>query len=64
MRDVTEEITQTLEWMVADMDFRRRQTGLDSDGQSPQWEMAKALLANLKAGKIECGVVQEGDGPC
>jgi len=52
--DVTEQIQVSLDWMAADMDFRRSQTGLDSDPLSPEMVMVHELLAEFKAGRIEC----------
>ncbi len=52
--DVIADVRETLEWMVADMNFRRQQTGLESDPVSPEMQKAMALLEDLRAGRIEC----------
>ena len=54
MDEVTQQITRTLRWMKRDMDFRREQTGLDGDAQSPEMVLAGELLAELEAGNIQC----------
>jgi len=52
--DVTEQIQVSLEWMAADMDFRRSQTGLESDPLSPEMVLVHKLLEDFAAGRIEC----------
>jgi hypothetical protein len=52
--DVTPEIRDTLAWMVADMNHRREQTGLDGDVKSPEMQVAERLLADLQGDRIEC----------
>jgi hypothetical protein len=54
MNDVTQEILQTLDWMISDMNFRRAQTELDEDPLSPEMQRALALRDGLRAGRIEC----------
>lgn len=58
--DVTVEIRDTLAWMVADMNHRREQTGLDGDVKSPEMRMAEQLLDDLRAGRIECRRLDAG----
>jgi len=52
--DVTEQIQVSLDWMAADMDFRRSQTGLESDPLSPEMVLVHKLLEDFAAGRIEC----------
>jgi len=52
--DVTDQIQVSLDWMAADMDFRRQQTGLDADPLSPEMVLVHELLADFEAGRIEC----------
>ena len=51
---VTAEILETMEWMIQDMNFRRLQTGLDSDPLSAEMRKAVELRDELRAGTIEC----------
>jgi hypothetical protein len=54
--DVSEDIENTLSWMIEDLDARRDQgpNGLDPGPLSPQMQLAHDLLADLRAGKIVC----------
>jgi len=52
--DVTEKIQTSLSWMAADMDFRRRETGLEAEPQSPEMKLVHDLLADFEAGRIRC----------
>lgn len=50
----SEEVRDTLSWMIEDMNHRRAQTGLNPEPLSPEMQTAMALLEELRAGKIEC----------
>ncbi len=52
--DVTQEITTTLTWIVADMNYRREQTGLEGAPLSYEMQVAQKLLDDLRAGRIQC----------
>ena len=52
--DVTEEVAETLEWMIAGLNYRREQTGMDSAPFSPEMKKAIQQLAALRTGTIRC----------
>jgi len=52
--NVTQDFIDTLDWMTQDMNYRREQTGLEAAPLSPEMQKAEALLADLRAGRIEC----------
>lgn len=52
--DVTPDIANTLRWMIADMNFRRQQTGMEETPLSPEMQTAQAQLDEMDAGLIQC----------
>lgn len=52
--DATNEVLASMDWMIDDLNFRRQQTGLDSDPLSPEIQKAMAVRDELRAGRIEC----------
>jgi len=56
--DATEQIRSTLAWMIAEMNFRREQTGMEDAPSSPEMLLAMELLRDIESGQIECRRVQ------
>ena len=54
MSEVTQQITWTLCWKIADLNQRREDTGMLEVPLSPEMELAQNLLDDLEAGRIEC----------
>lgn len=52
MGDLSKEMSDTLRWMIADMDHKRRETQMDG-GRSPELEKAVVLKEALESGQIE-----------
>lgn len=54
MNEVTQQLAETLYWMIEDMNYRREQTGLEETPRSPEMQLAIELRDDLLAGRIEC----------
>ena len=50
--DQTDRVTETLRWMVADMNFRREQTGMEHEALSPEMMIAMSLLEAFDEGRL------------
>ena len=64
--DQTDRVTETLRWMVADMNFRREQTGMEHEALSPEMMIAMSLLEAFDEGRlVVCigpgGLCKKGD---
>lgn len=54
MDNVTDEIAETLGWMIADLNYRRTETGMEDTPLSPEMRKAMELHNLLVTGRIEC----------
>ena len=52
MNHVTAEILHTRDWMIADMNFRREQTGMEGTPLSPEMGIAMKLRDEPASGAI------------
>lgn len=52
--DVTGQVHTSLSWMAASMDYRRQESGLEAEPQSPEMKLVHELLEDFAAGRIRC----------
>lgn len=53
MKDITEQMKDTLDWMIHDIEFRRKCSGMVPEAISPEMVIAKDLLGEMHSGTVK-----------